>query len=253
MQILNEPVLDEKFDVVVSFATHKLRIDKGELYQSMDSIVNQEFNGKFHVVVNLWKPDYESAPQKLKDYFNKHNIEVILTDIDYKTHNKYVFVFEKYRGTPIATFDDDQIYRKDALQLMFDTHKRHPHTLIGGFCVIPGGIVNKKTGERGKPRPLSGSSPDYGIQIWGSGGNFYPPEFTEKITLEMIEEWIRTKPDDWKYDNDMYLFRMAKKFMFKGMVVECSHKRPTWRGYLVEKFLSTADDDTAKTWKKKRK
>ena len=34
---------------------------------------------------------------------------------------------------------------------------------------------------------------------------------------------------------------------FNGMAVECNHKKPTWRGYLVEKFLSTADDETAKT------
>lgn len=106
LEFLNEPQ-SKQFDVIVSFATYKLRIERGELYQSMDSIVNQKFNGKFHVVVNLWKPDYDSAPQKLKDYFNEHNIEVILTDIDYKTHNKYCFAFEKYAEIPIATFDDD--------------------------------------------------------------------------------------------------------------------------------------------------
>lgn len=249
LDILNNS-LSENFDVIVSFATYKLRIEKGELYQSLDSIVNQKFNGRFHVVANLWKPDYDSAPQKLKDYFTEHDIEVILTDKDYKTHNKYCFVFEKYKGIPIATFDDDQIYRSDALQLLFDTHRRHPRTLIGGFCVIPGGIVDKKTGRRGKPRPPTGTPPARGIQIWGSGGNFYPPEFTEKITIGMIEQWIQNSAINCKYDNDMYLFRMAKRLGFNGMVVECNHKKPTWRGYLVEKFLPTADDETAKTWNK---
>lgn len=61
VEFLNEPQ-NEEFDVVVSLATYKLRIEKGELYQSMDSIVNQKFNGRFHVVANLWKPDYDSAP-----------------------------------------------------------------------------------------------------------------------------------------------------------------------------------------------
>jgi hypothetical protein len=106
VEFLNAPTSND-FDVIVSFATHKIRIEKGEFYQSFDSIVNQKFNGKYHVVANLWKPDYENAPQKLKDYFKEHNIEVILTDQNYKTHNKYCFVFEKYKGIPIATFDDD--------------------------------------------------------------------------------------------------------------------------------------------------
>ena len=66
----------------------------------------------------------------------------------------------------------------------------------------------------------------------------------------MIEEWIQNSAVNCKYDNDMYLFRMAKRFGFNGMVVECNYEKPTWRGYLVEKFLPTADDETAKTWNK---
>jgi hypothetical protein len=159
IQVLNEPSKDEKHDVIVSFATHKLRLEKGHTLEFLDRIVNQKFDGKFHVVANMWKPDYEFCSPETRDYFKKHNIEVILTDKDYRTHNKYCFAFEKYDGIPIATFDDDQIYREDALQLMFDTYKRHPRTLIGGFCVIPGGIVDKKTGSRGKPRPPTGTPP----------------------------------------------------------------------------------------------
>ena len=66
--------------------------------------------------------------------------------------------------------------------------------------------------------------------------------------MDMIDNWIATMPEKNKYDNDQFLFRMAKKLGFSGMVVECTHEKPTWRGYLVEKFLPTADDETAKTW-----
>ena len=112
--------------------------------------------------------------------------------------------------------------------------------------------TNKKDkhGKPIKPRPKSGTEPSPGIQLWGSGGNFYPPEFTELITMDIVDNWIDKLGYPSKYDNDQFLFRMAKRFGFNGMVVSCTHAKPTWRGYLVEKFLPTADDETAKTWNK---
>ena len=249
LTFMNEPSKGEQFDVIVSFATYRKRLERRMIRPFLERIVNQEFTGKYHIVANLWKPDFEFVHPKMKQYMEEHGIEVVLSDVDRKTHNKYCYVFQKYKGIPIITFDDDQIYRKDAVQLLCNTHLNHPRTLIGGFCVIP---TNKKDklGKLIKPRPKSGTEPSPGIQLWGSGGNFYPPEFTEKITINMIEEWIQNSAVNCKYDNDMYLFRMAKRFGFNGMVVECNHEKPTWRGYLVEKFLPTADDETAKTWNK---
>ena len=102
-------------DVVVSFATHKARINKGEIYQFLDSIVSQEYNGRLHIVANIWKPDYDLAPQKLKDYFNEHNIEVYLSEINYRTFLKSCHSFEKYENIPIITVDDDMVYKTDMI------------------------------------------------------------------------------------------------------------------------------------------
>ena len=71
---------EETYDVVVSFATHKARIEKGYLIQFMDRLVNQKFNGRFLVVANIWRPDYEDMPQELKDYMVNHGIQVVLHD-----------------------------------------------------------------------------------------------------------------------------------------------------------------------------
>ena len=81
----------------------------------LESIVNQEFTGKYHIVANLWKPDFEFVQPQMKQYMEEHGIEVILSDVDRKTHNKYCHVFQKYKGIPIITFDDDQVYRKDSV------------------------------------------------------------------------------------------------------------------------------------------
>ena len=114
--------------------------------------------------------------------------------------------------------------------------------------MIPTG-KKRPDGTSIKPRPNTGTEPSLGIQLWGSGGNMYPPEFIKKISLDDIDNWIRTMKLPSNYDNDKFLFRRAKALGFKGMVVECQHKRPTWRGYLVERFLPPSDDETAKSWR----
>lgn len=62
LEILNEPSQNERFDAIVSFSTYKLRLDKGHTLEFLERLVNQKFNGKFHIVANMWKPDYETCP-----------------------------------------------------------------------------------------------------------------------------------------------------------------------------------------------
>jgi hypothetical protein len=56
----------------------------------------------------------------------ERGVEVLTSKTNYRTHLKYCLVFQKYKGIPVVTFDDDQIYRKDAVQLLYDTHLKFP-------------------------------------------------------------------------------------------------------------------------------
>ena len=69
--------------------------------------------------------------------------------------------------------------------------------------------------------------------------------------MDKVMHWIESTEIPARYDNDKFLYRQAKAMGFPGMVVECSHPKQTWRGYLVERFLPVADDNTAKTWQRK--
>ena len=214
------------------------------IYEFLDRIMEQECDVKYKVVANIWKPDYDKAPQKLKDYFNEHGIEVITTDFNYKTHNKYCNVFQKYKGIPIITLDDDQVYRKDAIQLLWNTHLKNPATIVAGSCVVPPGKI-MPNGKRWRPQPKTGTGKHIGFEPVGSGGVLYPVEFLQFLQMEDIKNWIMKTPPIAKFDNDMFLFRFAKRRSVREMVVECEHERQTWRGYLVEHSLPTADDNTA--------
>ena len=235
-------------DVVVSFATHKARIDKGQIYQFLDSIVSQEYNGRLHIVANIWKPDYDLAPQKLKDYFNEHNIEVYLSEINYRTFLKSCHSFEKYENIPIITVDDDMIYKPDMIQQMMNTHNKYPNEIIAGFCKAyqfnEKGLINWDQ----CPTIMSGLKPGFiNVHPIGLGGILYPPCFYNKITVDEIQKWMEKQTQYNKYNDDKFMYDMSVKFDIRSIPVISF---PIYySGYLVEKPLAVCHDETAGTWK----
>lgn len=182
----------------------------------------------------------------MKDYFKKHGIEVALYSFNYRTFLKNIYVLEKYgKDKPIFTVDDDQVFRNDSIQLLWDTHLKYPNARIGGFCIINGECVN---GRYDKIWIDANTEPDEKIQPWGSGGIFYPIEFNKLITKKRIDDWIVNAPMRNKYDNDYLLNMIGTTRNIPGMSVMCNHQRQTKRGYLVERSLPVADDETARTW-----
>lgn len=82
-----------------------------------------------------------------------------------------------------------------------------------------------KDGRKHRPRPPTGTPASLKTQPWGSGGIIYPPQFTEKITMDKVMHWIESTEIPARYDNDKFLYRQAKAMGFPGMVVECSHPK----------------------------
>lgn len=66
------------------------RISNDEIYQFLDSIVNQKSCAKFHIVCTLFKKDYDQLPDRFLKYMVEHGIEIILCDKDFKSHKKYL-------------------------------------------------------------------------------------------------------------------------------------------------------------------
>ena len=124
----------EQYDVVVSFATHGRRMLSEEIYKFLESIVHQKSSLKYHIVANIWKRDYENIPWKLAEYFNENQIEVLVSDFNWKPNLKYIMSMQKYHDIPVITVDDDWVYRDDMVQLLYDDFRKHHRAIISGKC-----------------------------------------------------------------------------------------------------------------------
>lgn len=237
------------FDVVVSFATYSLRTGGNNIYQFLDSIVNQRYRGRFHVVANLWQPDYENSPKKLKYYFKKHGIEVHISETNYKTFLKSCYSFEKFNDVPIITVDDDQVYSNNTVQLLMDTHRKFPNAVVAGLCKIQGVDDNHQFLKfDSQPWVMSGTKPGYrGTRAIGSGGILYPSEFHNKITMDDISNWIENNPQPQnRYNDDLFIYEMCVKHHTYVMPVIAEPVK--WNGYLVKRTLHVNTHDGG-TWR----
>ena len=90
------------------------------------------------IVLSLLKQDILFLIKNVKDMIINKSIELIVTDIDLKSHNKYFHVMKKYRDYAIITNDDDIIYTNDLIETLYNSylkylniiHARNVHKII---------------------------------------------------------------------------------------------------------------------------
>ena len=70
-------------------------------------------------------------PMKIKILAAMNDIELLTAKEDILGHKKYFYTIQKYKDLPIITVDDDSIYSKDLVQLLYDNYKKYPHCISG--------------------------------------------------------------------------------------------------------------------------
>ena len=70
-------------------------------------------------------------PMKIKIIAAMNDIELLNAKEDILGHKKYFYTMQKYKDLPIITVDDDSIYSKDLVQLLYDNYKKYPHCISG--------------------------------------------------------------------------------------------------------------------------
>ena len=232
------------YDVILSFATHGKRLQGTDIYEFLNSIVHQKTEFNYHVVANVYRQDWNNMPRKLRHFMETNNIEVLVSDFNWKPHLKYIMSMKKYQGIPVITVDDDCTYRDDMVQLLYSNHLQNPNVIIGGKCRdiqfdVSGNALGFETW------PLTESTdPKIDTMPIGYGGVLYPSWFTRLIgdytEKEVLSMGLLTK-------DDFYLHWLATKNKMPSKLVSLPENRDRnlKLGSLVGKILGCSQDEDA--------
>ena len=133
-------------------------------------------------------------------------MELIVTDIDLKSHKKYFYVMKKYKDYAIITIDDDIIYTNDLIETLYNSYLKYPN------C-IHARRVHKIMLENNKVLPYNKWLKQYTFELNPSfhlfpttgGGTLFPPNILN-ISDENIDEIYKCITAD-----DIYLKYLSRK------------------------------------------
>ena len=139
--------------------------------------MNQETDVNYKIVLTQYKNDVGAIPENVKRYINRHDIEIIQSDVDIKQHKKYFYVMQKYKDYPLITVDDDMIYPKYFIESLYTTHMKNYNKVI---CVRYTEVKRDESFQVVPPYTYwaygDGDKESYKGDIFGvgSGGILYP-------------------------------------------------------------------------------
>lgn len=139
----------------------------------------------FHLVLTLFKEDYEKLSEELRLFLDNDLIEVIVADENLCPHLKYYCVMQKYKNLPIITLDDDRKYSNNIIEILVRKYESLNYKSI--ICNVAPRMT--KSGNHlndaakwcvGETR-LRPNEKSYVAMAEGFGGVLYPPNCFEKF------------------------------------------------------------------------
>ena len=205
----------EDFNFIVAFSTHQkrfLRLVETDC-KSLETILNQKTDYKYKVVLTLYKEDYDSLPEKLKEFIEKNNIEVIVAEQNLKVHLKWYYAVQKYGDKyPVILVDDDVYYQNFLFDMLYKSHLKHDNCIVASRChlietdseniVLPYSVwkkyeIIKKFNMTFDERKLFAT---------GVGGVLYPPKSIDFNLIKIDEMMSLAGTND-----DIYLKYITSK------------------------------------------
>ena len=167
---------------------------------------NQTYKN-FHLVLTLFKDDYEKMSDDLKTFEENDLIEIIIAEKNLCPHLKYYYAMKKYWDKPIITLDDDRKYSNNIIEILVNKFEELEYKSI--VCnVAPkmsqndGKLNDAKVWCVGETR-LCPNEKSYIAMSEGFAGVLYPPRAFDfsSIKIEEIERSL--------YHDDLYLKVLA--------------------------------------------
>ena len=118
--------IERQKKIIVSLTSFKSRLKK--LNVVIKSILNNTMKPS-RIILSIYKDDIEYLTDELKKMINNKTIELIISDIDLKSHKKYFDAMKKYRDHAIITIDDDIIYTNDLIESLYNSYSKNPNCI----------------------------------------------------------------------------------------------------------------------------
>ena len=109
--------------IIVSFTSFHERL------KTINKVIDSILEGNLvpnKIVLTLFYKDFKVIPKDIYDYLSKNKIKIIIVNIDIKSHKKYFYVMQKYPYDIIITIDDDIIYEKNTVELLYKSYLKYP-------------------------------------------------------------------------------------------------------------------------------
>ena len=183
---------------IISLTSHnKSRLENLSKYL-YESIYKYSLQNEYKVVLTLYKEDIQYITDELQALIDNTLLELIVSDIDLKSHLKYFYTMQKYKDLPIITIDDDSIYPANMFDYMYNEYIKNPNLVLCRSCQ-----EFTYTNHQINPTNLWRHSPLHNISYTnhaeGYAGVLYPPNCLD-ISDELIPEIL-----DCIKSDDIYL------------------------------------------------
>ena len=112
--------------IIVSLTSFKKRLN------TIDKVLNSILNGTLKpnkIVLTIYKKDILYISKKIKKYITQKKIILLIVDMDIKSHKKYFYVMQKYPYDIIITIDDDIIYEKNTIEILYKSYLKYPNEI----------------------------------------------------------------------------------------------------------------------------
>jgi hypothetical protein len=195
--------------IIVSLTSFPARINT--VHIAIESILNQTI--KCNKLI-LWLTP-EEFPNKEKDLpLTLLNLKEKGLDIEWhkniRSYTKLIPTLKKYPDSVIITFDDDIIYHRRTIEILYDCHLKNKKDIIahritrmyfdekGDMEIIPRTLCNSKISIHENYRKII-KEPSFFNKLTGVGGVLYPPGCFHKDILdeETFMDIAPTNDDIW--------------------------------------------------------
>ena len=168
------------------------------------------------IVLTLYYKDIKFIPKNIHDYLTKNNIEIIIVNMDIKPHKKYFYVMQKYPYDIIITIDDDIIYEKNTVELLYKSYLKYRKEISARRVHLI------KYDKKGKSKAYKEwvkeykliKIPSFDLSATTGAGTLFPPNIL-KINYEMIYDIYNCMTAD-----DLFLKHIENKLNIKIVWVE---------------------------------